>query len=150
MVDALFERTRRMSVDLRPLMLEELGLQPALRALVEGLVGSSGISFGFQSTGPTERLPPDIELACYRVAKEAVTNVVRHSEATRLVVRLERHPQKVDLVIRDDGKGFQPERVSGPHFTLEHLGLVAMRERARALGGSFSITPRRDRARRSC
>jgi PAS domain S-box-containing protein len=85
------------------------------------------------------RLPGDIELLLYRLVQEALANVRKHSEAQRVLVRIEQVDGNVVLTVRDDGRGFNPEEVLARHRDGEHLGLASMRERVQAIGGSLSI-----------
>jgi signal transduction histidine kinase len=93
----------------------------------------------FKARGFTgERLPPVVETALYRVVQEAMTNVVRHARATRVDVLLERRGERVSVMVEDDGVGFDPARVQrGDHF-----GLLGLRERSEALGGSLIVESR--------
>jgi signal transduction histidine kinase len=101
---------------------------------------SAGSKFGlavrFKARGFTsERLPTVVETALYRVIQEAMTNVVRHARATRVDVLAERHGDRVKVMVEDDGVGFEPDKVQrGDHF-----GLLGLRERAEALGGTLTV-----------
>jgi signal transduction histidine kinase len=128
---------RRISHELRPTMLDDLGLIPALRFLSEGVASRSGLNVrveGFLN----ERLPPAGETAFYRVAQEALRNVVRHARASTVTLRVETADDAVSLRIRDDGVGFDSGAAaaapSGPG-----LGLIGMRERIAALNGCFEL-----------
>jgi two-component system sensor histidine kinase UhpB len=126
------DEVRRISSDLRPEMLEHLGLISALTELVTAFQRRSGIrvdrEFGPQVTG----LSPEAELAIYRIAQEALTNVARHSHARRVTISLHQGPGRVALRIVDDGRGFH-------NGADEHGGLRSMRERAVLLDGALAI-----------
>jgi signal transduction histidine kinase len=143
LVDDVIDRVRKISVDLRPALLDEVGLVPALRGHLEPLARESGIDIRLETPGldSSSRLPPETEIATYRLVQEAVTNVLRHAAARSVLVSITRRPAEgVEIVVRDDGRGFVPEETLGRAAAGGHLGLVGMRERARALGGVFEIT----------
>ncbi len=124
---------------LRPPILDDLGLAPALRRLLMDLASRSSIDTKLDIGQCTERLPADAELALFRIAQEALNNVDRHSGASRVRVRLDYGPRHARLVISDDGRGFP---VPAPLNDLAHenkLGLLGMQERARILGGHVVI-----------
>jgi signal transduction histidine kinase len=82
-------------------------------------------------------LPPEVQVGLYRITQEALNNVAKHAKASQTVVNLRCQPQQVELHIKDDGRGFEPEQVS-----LEHLGLGIMRERAETIGANFKLQSR--------
>ena len=146
LVDELIARVRRMSVDLRPPLLDEVGLVPALRAYLESQAALSGVAMeledgrrGADSAAADERLPADLEIVCFRVAQESVTNVLRHAAAKRLRVSIARNNSHIRLAIRDDGRGFDPSGALDSAAAQGHLGVVGMRERVRAHGGHFQV-----------
>jgi signal transduction histidine kinase len=123
---------------LRPPALDHFGLAPALRNLVTVWSERFGIEAGFEVAGNVDtRLPRDVEANLYRVAQEALHNVVKHAQATSVNVRLERNGEESVLVVEDDGRGFDGNGTSS-----EGLGLVSMRERATLAGGQFEIHAR--------
>jgi signal transduction histidine kinase len=128
---------RRMSNNLRPSILEDLGLAPALQTLTGELMQAApGIQANCEIVGAETRLPPDLELVAYRIAQEALNNIRRHAKtATRVNVALFYEGWGIMLMIEDDGPGFEPEELpeSG------HLGLVGMKERAQIFGGELKI-----------
>jgi signal transduction histidine kinase len=146
LVDDVIARVRRMSVNLRPPLLDEVGLVPALRAYLEGQSAVSGIvmNLSAESTGngAGDRLPPDLEIACFRVVQESVTNVIRHASARRIEVRIARRPNRISISVRDDGRGFEAGATLAAAAAAGHLGVVGMRERIRGCGGSFEIASR--------
>jgi signal transduction histidine kinase len=127
------EDLRRISMDLRPAALDNLGILPALRWYTEEYVKRTGLAAEFSAPEEFERLPAEVELVLYRSAQEGLTNALRHSQAQKVEVRLERRPRVVRLQIRDDGKGFTPKD------SHRGLGLVGIRERVELLNGSFGI-----------
>lgn len=126
------------ATDLRPTALDDLGLARALRAQMEGWSRRFGIVLGFQEVElNSARLPADIETAIYRVAQEALTNIIKHAEAKHVSVVIERRTREVRLVIEDDGIGFEPD-LAGAVANLR-LGVSGMRERLAFVGGSLRI-----------
>jgi signal transduction histidine kinase len=144
LIDQLIARVRKMSGDLRPTLLDEVGLVPALRAYLDVQASLSGVPIALSAheEPPGTRLPPALEIACFRIVQESLTNALRHAAPRRIEIRLAADAERVALSVRDDGRGFD----AGP--TLEaaavggHLGVVGMRERVRAQGGSFSLASR--------
>ena len=134
--DAVIDGLHRLAADLRPASLDHLGLDAALRQYAHLAAAKFGLAVSFKARGfTTERLPSVVETALYRVAQEAMTNVARHAQATRVDILLERSADRVRVMVEDDGAGFDPGAVQrGDHF-----GLLGMRERAEALGGSMNL-----------
>jgi PAS domain S-box-containing protein len=134
--DAVIDGLHRLAADLRPPSLDPLGLEAALRQYSRSAGSKFGLAVRFKARGFTsERLPTMVETALYRVVQEAMANVVRHARATRVDVLAERHGDRVIVMVEDDGVGFEPDQVQrGDHF-----GLLGMRERAEALGGSLTV-----------
>ena len=144
LVDDLISRVRKISVDLRPPLLDEVGLVSALRVYLDGQAALSGLPIDLQADEPAEgapRLSPDTEIACFRVVQESITNALRHAAARRLHVRIARAGSRLTLSIRDDGRGFDPATLDDA-AARGHLGVVGMRERIRARGGRFELRSR--------
>jgi two-component system sensor histidine kinase DegS len=131
------DELRRLAHELRPVVLDDLGLMPALRFLGEGVARRSGVAVGV--TGPEERLPPKVETAIYRAAQEALNNVGRHARASRASIEIMRAEREVICRIQDDGCGFSPDRVLAPGRR-SGLGLDGLRERMAGLGGTLAIS----------
>jgi signal transduction histidine kinase len=123
---------RTLLVELRPNALVEVPLSTLLRQLSEALTGRSGIDIQASSEGE-RKLPPDVQVALYRIAQEALNNVVKHSRASQAAVLL-RLGDQVRLSVTDNGAGFDPASV-----TADHLGLKIMSERSQAIGAKFSL-----------
>jgi signal transduction histidine kinase len=136
MSEELMQDVRTFARGLRPPLLDEVGLGPALRALVEGHVDPSASVRTIDVPERLPRLPPSIELAVYRVVQEAIANVVRHSGATRLSVAARVEDGEIVVWVIDNGRGFRPDQV---HAAQAHLGLVSMRERAGFAGGRLEV-----------
>ncbi len=130
---------RHLVVGLRPAALDDLGLVPALRAYVESRLGEKGIELEMEAIGLRERLSPSVETCLFRVVQEAVTNIIRHSEATHAQIRLRRANGAVSLVVADNGKGFDPGGLAGSPDRAAALGLAGMEERMSLIGGYLAI-----------
>lgn len=124
---------RTLLLELRPTALTEAPFPDLLRQLAEALTGRARVPATVEVRGDRD-LTPDVQIAFYRIAQEALNNVAKHSGATAARIRLEYSQDGVGLSIEDDGRGFEPEGV-GP----EHLGLDIMRERAEAIGASVEV-----------
>jgi len=127
------DEVRRISSELRPEMLEHLGLVSALTELTTTFGRISGIDVKRDFDPSLPKLAPETELAVYRIAQESLTNTARHSNASRVTIALERGPGSIVLCVGDDGRGFDG---SMPE---EHGGLRSMRERALLVGGALAI-----------
>jgi len=133
----ILEGVRRFARGLRPPLLDEAGLVPALEAHVRGLEEVSGMRITVEATSPTGALPPEVELALYRIVQEALSNVVRHAGASHARVRIGRADGAVEVNVEDDGHGFRVERVLSAGDA--GLGLFGMKERAASLGGDVHV-----------
>lgn len=126
---------RNLSLDLRPAMLDDLGLLPAVLWLVENYTSRTQMKVDFRHAGLADReFSPDVSTAAYRIIQEGLTNVARHSEATQVTVRAWAGLKVLFVQIEDKGCGFDPAAVPPTS-----AGLRGMRERASLLGGSLSI-----------
>jgi PAS domain S-box-containing protein len=134
----LLDRIRDLSLDLRPPLLGEIGLAGALDAHVKNIADRSGLEIRFDA-GRLQRLPPQIEIACFRVAQEALTNAIRHSEATRISVRLFVKQGRLQLRVADNGVGFDRDEAYRRALAAKSMGLLNMAERVKLIGGSFTI-----------
>ncbi|MEO8346329.1 MAG: PAS domain S-box protein [Betaproteobacteria bacterium] len=128
--------TRRIAADLRPLLLDDLGLLPAVESLVENFVQRTGVTCELAVSNPNMQLPGPHSTAVFRVVQEALTNVAKHAGAMHVEVAIEQRPTEVIVSIRDNGRGFSPQepRKAGS------FGLVGVRERAYLIGGTATIT----------
>jgi len=127
---------KKISSALRPAMLEDLGLTAAIQWFVDQFVSNNGIEVDFEVVGFDERLPEKVELCIYRVAQEALTNIIKHAEASRISIKLTKGYPDVILIIEDNGKGFDTSAELGLR---DKLGLAGMRERVSSIGGTLSI-----------
>jgi signal transduction histidine kinase len=128
---------RTMITQLRPPVLDQLGLEDALHDHLDGVRQDSGLEVSIHMD-LSERLEPDLETVLYRVSQEALANIVKHAGAAHVWVSLGEGGDAVTLEIRDDGVGFRPEE--SPTLVQEgHLGLIAMRERVETIGGTWEL-----------
>jgi signal transduction histidine kinase len=137
--DDAIQGIRRFNRDLRPSTLDDLGLAPALEGLASSMTDVDGIHAGLWVTGERRRLSPEVELALFRIAQEALSNVKKHAEATEVVINVEFVDGAVEMTVHDNGKGFTLTAPVEELATAGHLGLIGMRERARLLGGELTI-----------
>jgi signal transduction histidine kinase len=141
LVDQAINDVREMSQLLRPTMLDDFGLDAALRALTESFSQRTGIATNYQSSLKGQRLPDQAETNLFRIAQEALTNVARHAEASEVSVEVGRRDAQVSLSIRDNGKGVDTNsrRGGGRSLSSGGLGMAGMETRAHACGGGFTI-----------
>jgi signal transduction histidine kinase len=132
----LIGRVRELSLDLRPAMLDDLGLLPALLWLIERYSNRTGVRVILEHTGIEKRLRPDLETAAYRIVQEALTNVARHAGVPQAKARIWKTPDALILQVEDHGRGFDPAALFASVGT---GGLSGMRERAHLLGGQFTV-----------
>lgn len=130
---------RRLTRDLRPIYLEDLGLVPALEMMARDMGKALDLPILFQTEGTSQRLPPNTELALYRIAQEGLSNVARHAQATEAVVSLTFDIEGVCLNIRDDGRGFDVPDSPAEMAPAGHYGLLGIQERAEAIGARLRI-----------
>lgn len=137
LIDEEIESLSSLIAELRPAALDEIGLAPALRTLAERRSRASGVEIDvlvhLGGDGESGRLPPEVESAVYRLVQEALNNVVKHAEAGRAEAVLEHRGEAVEVTVRDDGAGFDPDAANGG------FGLVGMRERVELTGGELRI-----------
>ncbi|MBI4311647.1 MAG: HAMP domain-containing protein [Chloroflexi bacterium] len=141
-VNRLVEETRRLVYALRPSVLDDAGLAPALRWCAEAYLESKGVQVTFQVSRPEVRFPESVEVALFRVGQEAMSNIARHAQASHAWVTLERGGEGATLTVRDDGVGFNQEAAMAHRDPASGrgLGLAGMQERAGLLGGRLDIS----------
>lgn len=133
------ESLRRIAQDLRPRILDDLGLVAALEWLADNMMINHGIEAQVEISGKKPKLPSEIQLLVFRIVQEALNNIRKHSEATIAIVDVKFNTNSIDISISDNGKGFViPNRISEMPATGK-LGLAGMQERAQLLGGSIEI-----------
>jgi signal transduction histidine kinase len=132
------QSVRELAVELRPKVLDDFGLVPALERLTETLRERSGLEVEFISR-VDDRLPDEVETTLYRIVQEALTNVVKHASARRVSIMLGRNNGMVSALVEDDGRGFDPAQTREGGF-----GLEGMRERVALLGGTLKVESRKN------
>ncbi|NTW36761.1 MAG: GAF domain-containing sensor histidine kinase, partial [Syntrophobacteraceae bacterium] len=134
-LDAVLKNLHRLGMDLRPVSLDHLGLVAALRQHVQSIANNHGIDVQFESLLTSTRFSSDVEISLYRIVQEALTNVIRHADATQVDVLLEQRADRIILVVEDNGVGFDlPSAMNNGR-----LGLFGMRERVEMLAGKLNI-----------
>jgi signal transduction histidine kinase len=133
------ERVRQLSLNLRPLQLDDLGLVAALRSHLDRQAALGHLAPHFELQEVPARLPAEVETACFRVVQEAVNNIVRHAKAGNVWLRLFVAGECIALSVRDDGAGFDVEAAQRRAASGASLGVVSMEERVALAGGSFQI-----------
>ena len=136
LVNDLTTRVRELSLDLRPAMLDDLGLLPTLLWHVKRFTAQTQIQVLMKHTGMERRFASDVEIAVYRIVQEGLTNVVRHASVREVSVWLWCTEEHIGVRMEDHGRGFKPEEVLAAHTS---SGLAGMTERVRLLGGQLTI-----------
>ncbi len=130
---------RQLSMDLRPTMLDDLGLIPTLRWYIQNFSNRMNIPSRFEATGFDEKLPAQIETAFYRIIQEALSNVAKHSGANLVDISLEKRDATIYASVIDHGKGFDLDKVLHPESLERGFGIIGMQERVSLLGGRITI-----------
>jgi signal transduction histidine kinase len=138
MIDQTIDEVRRVTNALLPAALNEFGLATALRTRCEEMANSAGLELIFENSGSLERLEKKSKTYLYRIALEAITNVIKHARATQIIIRLNRVGQEIVLFVSDNGKGFIFEPASYAHRN----GIQNIRERVALLNGVFDLKSR--------
>ncbi|MGH1486628.1 MAG: cache domain-containing protein [Cellvibrionaceae bacterium] len=137
-LDKTIKEVYRISGELRPEILDNLGLYAAVDSLVKKISEENNIEIAFKKIEMEKRLPKDLETAVYRIVQEAINNVVSHSSASSAIVRIRQAKSSINITIQDDGSGFDTKRILGKNGKAS-IGFTDMRVRAEALGGSFNV-----------
>jgi signal transduction histidine kinase len=138
-VEEALRQVRRLATNLRPSLLDDLGLAAALQWVTEQSANRSGFSVTFHHVRGQSRLAPDIETACFRIVQEALTNIARHAQAKRVEIRLDRQGDHVVLRITDDGCGFNLDEMRIRAVAGDSIGVLGMQERGTLVGGELTI-----------
>ena len=133
------DRVRQLSLSLRPLQLDDLGLAAALRSHLDRQASIGGLTPHFDAADAPQEVAAEVETACFRVAQEAITNVLRHARARNLWLRLFTAGGQLALSVRDDGEGFDPDAARRRGAAGASLGLVGMEERAALARGRLEL-----------
>jgi two-component system sensor histidine kinase UhpB len=140
LVDEVLKQVRDLSALLRPALLDNLGLEPALRSLLHTQAKRIGYQAAFHAKGVETRLPRDVEMLCYRIAQEALTNVARHAQAKRVLLSITVNHGTLNMTLQDDGIGFDVKAKVTGAATGMSTGLLNMIERAQIGGGELRMT----------
>jgi PAS domain S-box-containing protein len=138
MVEESVEKVHQFARKLRPALLDDLGLIPALHAFMKSFTIQTGVHTSLSAFAAVERSDTSKRTVLFRVAQEALTNVARHAQASRVEVIIQKLPEGICMKIKDDGKSFQVDRVLHGKGR-KHLGLLGMRERLEMVGGSLAV-----------
>ncbi len=138
-VEQAIQQVRNLSLDLRPSMLDDLGLVATLRWYLDRQAKWAGFAAQFIANPPDMQLPSNLETVCFRLVQEALTNVLRHAQAQWVQVELQQHETELELLIRDDGLGFEVETTLERVAYGTGLGLLGMQERVTLLGGRLEL-----------
>jgi signal transduction histidine kinase len=130
---------RLLAIDLRPPPLDQLGLEEALELRGQRQSAASGLVVTCKFAGLGMRPPPEIESACYRIAQEALNNATRHAKAKRVLIGVEAHGSLLNLVVHDDGIGFDEAGARQRVIRSGSMGLIGMEERAQLAGGRLKV-----------
>ncbi|GBF32581.1 two component sensor histidine kinase [Desulfocucumis palustris] len=139
MVRQSLQDVRKIIFDLRPMVLDDLGLIPALNHFLDDFFIQNGIPVDINITGEPRRFSMPMEIALFRVVQESISNIKKHSQASHVNVKMEILSHKINLIIKDNGKGFNIKEVFADKKR-EGYGLIGMRERIQVLNGEFSIS----------
>lgn len=138
-VEHTLQQVRTMSLNLRPSLLDDLGVVAALRWYLDRQAKTAGFELHFNADTPDNRPPSEIETACFRLAQEATTNIIKYSQAKEVYVELKQTDTLLELTIRDTGTGFNVESAQEQVAQGDSLGLLNMKERVTLTGGTFEI-----------
>lgn len=139
LADRMHDELHRLIVDLRPSVLDDLGLADAIRWLADRNLASRGVAVRCEIAELDGRLSPEVETALFRAVQEALANITRHSQADAVLIQMSADEGGVTVEIEDDGIGFDPERVEAKPGSLRGVGLLGMRERLEIIGGTLQI-----------
>ena len=130
---------RRIVFGLRPAILDDLGLVPAIRWYARSNLEPAGLNIEVQAPDQIPELPPEVSISLFRISQEAVNNILRHAAASSVHINLSLQPGSITLQIKDNGRGFNQQTVSEEALASHHLGLLGLRERAELLGGQVNL-----------
>jgi signal transduction histidine kinase len=147
-IDQIIENARRLSRDLSPSTLEDLGLTAAIRWLSDDFARHSGIEISHDLPDIDELFDREAAIIIYRIFQEALNNIAKHSKAQHVSIVIERSADEVFFAVHDDGRGFDLKEIESGETAERGLGIAAMHERTRMLGGVLEISSSRDRGTR--
>lgn len=133
------QELRKIVIGLRPSILDDLGLVPAIRWYARSNLEAAGILARFHTQNEHLSLSPEVNSTLFRIAQEAINNIVRHSKAKSATIKLSHDENGVKMSIEDDGQGFELNHHADQALSLQHLGLLGIQERARLVGGNVIV-----------
>jgi two-component system, NarL family, sensor histidine kinase DegS len=139
MVNDTLQETRRFIFDLRPMILDDLGLIPTLRRYIKDFKDKNKLEVNLDIGGPELRLPNHIEVAAFRIIQEALSNVAKHANATQVNIRLEIAEKRLSMIIEDDGNGFDVSILNDERKMEQALGIASMGQRMEMLSGTLDL-----------
>jgi len=145
MLDRVLNQVRNMSLNLRPSLIDDLGLTPTIRWYVDMISATTGIDIELSMVGMDSRFELETEIACFRVIQEAVNNAIRHAKADKIEIKLEKNMDNIQLSIFDNGCGFDVGRAMEYAKKGKSFGLIAMKERVELTGGKIEISSAYDK-----
>jgi signal transduction histidine kinase len=138
-IDQIIDDVHRLSRDLSPSILKDIGLTPALKWLIENFVRHHGVKGSAEIENIDHLLPRDDQIMIYRTLQEALTNIGKHAQAKNVMVQVRNGNGRISFRVEDDGSGFDVEALTAKTVIEKGLGLAAMNERARMLGGKLHL-----------
>ena len=138
-VEDAIQQIRRISLALRPSMLDDLGLVPAIRWLADQTATRTGFDVRFHFAPQPVRLLPEIETACFRIVQEALTNIAKYANANQVLIELSHHGEYLHLSVTDNGQGFDTAAMQEHATQGKSIGILGMQERAMLIGGKLTI-----------
>ncbi len=135
----ILDEIHKLIYELRPCMLDELGLMAAISSLVDSRLKAAGLKVSLKTTGRVRRLPPSLEIALFRVVQEAFNNITRHAHASKATVSVHFKKDSIKVRVKDNGTGFDVQEAISSKDGSRGLGLLGMRERVELINGSLVI-----------
>jgi len=139
-LDMLTVDLKRIALDLRPSMIDDLGLESTLRWYVTEFRERTKIDVNYEISGIKRRLPIEIEISLYRIIQEGLTNIAKHASADKAKISIKGENKKISINISDNGRGFIVEEAFNPDTRGIGFGIIGMQERVKNFGGDFAIT----------
>jgi signal transduction histidine kinase len=139
-IDRIIENVRRISRDLKPSVLEDLGLFSSVQWLVENFSKQHNLEISLDMEDFDHLFPREAQISLYRIFQETLTNIAKHSHASRVTVDVKKESDHIVFYVEDNGKGFELKKVMTRKFHEKGVGLTAMKERMNMLGGSFYVS----------
>jgi two-component system, NarL family, sensor histidine kinase UhpB len=146
LASGILKELRKIVYDLRPTILDDLGLVPAIRWYARSVLEANDIEVRLSLPEEAFKLSGHLSTTLFRIAQEAINNIMRHANARVAEISLVVDQERVILKVGDDGQGFNPEHAAGQAVPLQHLGLLGIQERAALVGGKLRLNRYREKA----